>query len=117
MKLVFFQFVSFIVNLQVMFVVKAVSAFSAALMLVTAEQMKNSESLQGAILTTLSQLSPSLAAGPSSPHELSGTSHSLTSDGHLVSNKYIILHIGKVGDLTAVSTISSYFLIQVIYQN
>lgn len=103
----FVKFTDLDVSPEVMFVVKAVSAFSAALMLVSAEQMKNSESLQHAVLTTLSQLSPSLAAGPSSPHELSGTSHSLTSDGHLVSNKYIILHVGKVGDLTAVGWYSS----------
>jgi hypothetical protein len=96
---------------QVTFVVKAVSAFSAAVFLVQVEKcqghnlsecLRTSDiNLQQEILSMLSQLS--FTSQHKAPFELQGTSIHVTHDGQLISNKYIIFHIRDTGDVSGVS--------------
>jgi hypothetical protein len=98
-------------NLQVTFVVKAVSAFSAAIFLVQVEKCGaqklpecsclSDTNLQQEILLTLSQLS--FTSEHKAPFELQGTSIHVTRDGQLVSNKYVVFHIQENGDTSGVS--------------
>jgi hypothetical protein len=98
-------------NFQVTFVVKAVSAFSAAVFLVQVEQCRRQNlsecsclsniNLQQEILLTLSQLS--FTSQHKAPFELQGTSIHVTHDGQLISNKYVIFHIRENGDVSGVS--------------
>jgi hypothetical protein len=98
-------------HFQVTFVVKAVSAFSAAVFLVQVEQCQgrnfsecshlSSINLHQEILSTLSQLS--FTSQHTAPFELQGTSIHVTHDGQLISNKYIIFHIQDNGDVSGVS--------------
>lgn len=91
--------------------VKAVSAFSAAVFLVQVEQCHrqnlsecsylSNKNLQQEILLTLSQLS--FTSQHKAPFELQGTSIHVTHDGQLISNKYVIFHIRDNGDVSGVS--------------
>ncbi|KAJ9583137.1 hypothetical protein L9F63_022516 [Diploptera punctata] len=95
---------------EVTFVVKAVSAFSAAVFLVQAEQCLGRNltecsrisniNLHQEILHTLSKLS--FKSQHKTPLELQGTSLHVTQQGQLVSNKYVIFHIRENGDVTGV---------------
>ena len=97
---------------QVTFVVKAVSAFSAAVFLMQAEQCPGRNlsecsqisniNLQQEILSTLSRLS--FTSQQKAPFELQGTSIHVTHDGQLISNKYVIFHIRDTGDVSGVSS-------------
>ena len=97
---------------QVTFVVKAVSAFSAAVFLMQAEQCQGRNlsecsqisniNLQQEILSTLSRLS--FTSQQKAPFELQGTSIHVTHDGQLISNKYVIFHIRDTGDVSGVSS-------------
>jgi hypothetical protein len=110
---------------QVTFVVKAVSAFSAAVFLVQVEQCQGGNlsecsrisniNLQQEIMSTLSQLS--FTSQHKAPFELQGTSIHFTHDGQLISNKYIIFYIRDTGDVSGVSCnyISSTWLILAIF--
>jgi hypothetical protein len=96
---------------QVTFVVKAVSAFSAAVFLVQVEQCQGHNfsecshlsriNLQQEILSTLSRLG--FTSQHKAPFELQGTSIHVTHDGQLISNKYIVFHIRDNGDVSGVS--------------
>ncbi|CAG2056647.1 unnamed protein product [Timema podura] len=94
------------IDLEVTFVVKAVSAFSAAVFLVQAQLCNENPlncsvshtNLQQDILATLSQLS--FTSQHDAPFELQGTTLHITHDGQLVSNKYIIYHIQNSGDVS-----------------
>nr|CAD7411051.1 unnamed protein product [Timema poppensis] len=94
------------IDLEVTFVVKAVSAFSAAVFLVQAQLCNENPfncsvshtNLQQDILATLSQLS--FTSQHDAPFELQGTTLHITHDGQLVSNKYIIYHIQNNGDVS-----------------
>nr|CAD7594801.1 unnamed protein product [Timema genevievae] len=96
------------IDLEVTFVVKAVSAFSAAVFLVQAQLCNENPlncsvshtNLQQDILATLSQLS--FTSQHDAPFELQGTTLHITHDGQLVSNKYIIYHIQNSGDVSVV---------------
>jgi hypothetical protein len=95
----------------VTFIVKAVSAFSAALFLVQVEKCQGHNlseclhisniNLQQEILSVLSELS--FTSQHKAPFELQGTSIHVTHDGQLISNKYVIFHIRDTGDVTGVS--------------
>jgi hypothetical protein len=105
-------------NFQVTFVVKAVSAFSAAVFLVQVEQCRRQNlsecsclsniNLQQEILLTLSQLS--FTSQHKAPFELQGTSIHVTHDGQLISNKYVIFHIRENGDVSGVSYLHVHHL-------
>ncbi|XP_066995173.2 metabotropic glutamate receptor 5 [Anabrus simplex] len=95
---------------EVTFVVKAVSAFSAAMLLVQVEHchglnmsdcLPNANiNLQQEILNVLSQLS--FASHHKAPFELQGTSLHVTHEGQLVSNKYAIYQILENGGISGV---------------
>jgi hypothetical protein len=95
----------------VTFIVKAVSAFSAAVFLVQVEKCQGRNlseclqtsniNLQQEILSMLSQLS--FTSQHKAPFELQGTSIHVTHDGQLISNKYVIFHIRDTGDVSGVS--------------
>lgn len=95
---------------EVTFVVKAVSAFSAAVFLLQVEQCQgrnfsecshlSSINLHQEILSMLSQLS--FTSQHTAPFELQGTSIHVTHDGQLISNKYIIFHIQDNGDVSGI---------------
>jgi hypothetical protein len=105
------QFVREKLYFQVTFVVKAISAFSAAVFLMQAEQCQGRNlsecsrisniNLQQEILSTLSRLS--FTSQQKAPFELQGTSIHVTHDGQLISNKYVIFHIRDTGDVSGVS--------------
>ena len=111
------QFVREKFCLQVTFVVKAVSAFSAAVFLMQAEQCQGRNlsecsrisniNLQQEILSTLSRLS--FTSQQKAPFELQGTSIHVTHDGQLISNKYVIFHIRDTGDVSGVSSNYMYW--------
>lgn len=96
---------------QVTFIVKAVSAFSAAVFLVQVEKCQGRNlseclrttniNLQQEILSVLSQLS--FTSQHKAPFELQGTSIHVTHDGQLISNKYVIFQIRDTGDVSGVS--------------
>ncbi|KAK3932494.1 Metabotropic glutamate receptor 3 [Frankliniella fusca] len=110
------------INPEVTFVVKAVSAFSAALFLLRASRCEksgmttscldspdstlarsdsaDSTSLQQEMLTMLSQLT--VPSGHDAPFELSGTRRHLTHDGRLVANKYSVARISEEGDVVGI---------------
>ncbi|XP_069693056.1 metabotropic glutamate receptor 8-like [Periplaneta americana] len=95
------------VDPEVTFVVKAVSAFSAAVFLVQVEQCPGRNlsecthiNLQKEMLSTLSQLS--FTSQHKAPFELQGTSIHVTHDGQLVSNKYVIYHIRDTGEVSGI---------------
>lgn len=108
-------------HFQVTFVVKAVSAFSAAVFLVQVEQCQERNlsecshisniNLQQEILSALSRLS--FTSQHKAPFELQGTSIHVTHDGQLISNKYVILHIRDTGDVSGVS--SNYMHSDILY--
>ncbi|KDR13974.1 Metabotropic glutamate receptor 5 [Zootermopsis nevadensis] len=95
---------------EVTFVVKAVSAFSAAVFLVQVEKCQGRNlseclrttniNLQQEILSVLSQLS--FTSQHKAPFELQGTSIHVTHDGQLISNKYVIFHIRDTGDVSGI---------------
>lgn len=100
---------------EVTFVVKAVSAFSAAVFLVQVEQCQGQNlskcshisniNLQQEILSTLSRLS--FTSQQKAPFELQGTSIHVTHDGQLISNKYVIFHIRDTGDVSGIGWYSN----------
>jgi len=110
------QFVREKFYFQVTFVVKAISAFSAAVFLMQAEQCQGRNlsecsrisniNLQQEILSTLSRLS--FTSQQKAPFELQGTSIHVTHDGQLISNKYVIFHIRDTGDVSGVSATYIY---------
>nr|XP_018915268.1 PREDICTED: uncharacterized protein LOC109042796 [Bemisia tabaci] len=97
-----------LINPEVNFVVKAVSAFSAALYVALRKRCDESNTvcnmsntLHEDILRALSHLSLG-PANSTGPFQLPGTSIKLTHDGHLISNRFVFLRVGSIGDLTAI---------------
>ena len=99
---------------QVSFVIKAVSALTAAFRLVQLDHCANNveaaclrtvhQGLHEDILDNLMKLSFSTMVPDGSPKELEGTQHHFTRNGRLVANKQLVYKIDHQHGLESVST-------------